>query len=639
MGILFSVGYHLPGADDTASVTSQDGFISSLLVLLLLLAVKAGLLIATWLDLSKGFSYLFHVIQVKIILSATVSTVIALILTFSGRRQVLDMYTKPRRSQLTANEASHALSGILRSRIPLVGIVVFYILSSYPDLLLLVGSVHCVPTFLHCRPPLATYWLLAVLTGVLRIFFKTACVLFCLRFHDRKFVRSVGARYCVMFICAAILGHWFLMLSDMFFLPLPELVLLSGDPDDLCGHSGNLSLTDHQCLHWDTSLLCKEDELLRSFIPFDLEFSLLFSSIALSLFCSMSPPEDCNTHLIPDDDSEVSNRYIRSVIGQIHGQLKEYVGPGSEYLIQRSHNNYDHNGRHDGICVCDYVPFDLTTDVTATIDTGVTNLDLGPHAAQIWREISDTILALDATAASSHDQLRDENSTQRMPYRNSLTSGITLLGILYNLIYVALALVGTHNDTWRDVYLVYQAGFFVTMLLVCLVSLAQLRHFKPRFHGYKPLEMILLFISLGNSLLLWFTIVAVAMQLIECNRCDVTMVCVFFVAQLTDTAGIYLQVALMCHVARVENNREPGCCHCFRLRLTLLYLFISNFALWVTDSFVEYIHFLYVHPMQYGSFERIVPGFWRHVYGIILPFLIFFRFNASFIFLEVYLGF
>lgn len=99
---MLSVGYHIDMDSVSKKLHRQDGVISSLLLFSFLFSWTAAFYIAGW---NHWFHYLGHVVRTYTILLGIVSTTCALVLTFSNRKAVTDMYEK----------VTHSRPGLLRS--------------------------------------------------------------------------------------------------------------------------------------------------------------------------------------------------------------------------------------------------------------------------------------------------------------------------------------------------------------------------------------------------------------------------------------------------------------------------------------------------------------------------------------------
>lgn len=97
---------------------------------------------------------------------------------------------------------------------------------------------------------------------------------------------------------------------------------------------------------------------------------------------------------------------------------------------------------------------------------------------------------------------------------------------------------------------------------------------------------------------------------------------------LINLCQFFLQITFMLHISRVK---PPGKTAKKVLKEISLIMVVSNFGLWVVDSFVEVEHMFPIPDYYYA------PRIWRLLSNILVPFFMFFRFNAVLMFLGVYL--
>ncbi len=676
---MLSVGYHIDMDSVSKKLHRQDGVISSLLLFSFLFSWTAAFYIAGW---NHWFHYLGHVVRTYTILLGIVSTTCALVLTFSNRKAVTDMYEKVTHSRpglLRSDDRDGLMrfwvSRVLQASLPLVGVVSFFVFGAVYDILWLGGNAQCLASFCLCDWRTLSYLWLGFTMDVVRFVFKASGLLFCLFFHEKAFVPSTAARYSLLLVCSGIISYWLAMLICLTNGAFPPTYYphLNFSLDNNTGH--HHSLTDLECLNFNTSLFRLSGKVAVYFAPFQIEFSLLFCSTVMELFFSIKPtrPPPINSTNFDQTAASESSKFI-TVIQQLDGflstKLNDPLRQSPDSLQQDSYcqtqdsstpahkftQTSDHIQCEDGAYDLGDTPGNmavLAETTTCTTKGSLEELDPTPEliplaveTASILRALQwdldvtfeggdpDDSMSLPLPMDGDHADGHTTTDTQIVSrtYVQSLTSVTTFLVLLHNLLYVASAFISYANPpaVWLTIYTAIKGSCNIAVLVLCMMGFHQASHFKTRPTSFHALELILLVTTCGNTLFLFFTVLPMTENFTTLQHSSEALASLW--SAITNTIGTYLQVALLCHISRLVTDRYQVCNN---LRATVLYLVAYNFSVWVVDSFVEYTAFGRLYPMHTKYFGQ---PFWAAFCGIIFPFLIFFRFYSSILFLQIYLG-
>ncbi len=295
----FSVGYHVrptSGADVTSGIR-QDGFVSTLVLLIFLLSLSVSLSVGHWITLDKQGHYtIVAVCDVYFTALMAASSVIIMILRCSNHRWITGMYSgSPEAIQNVAeyhNDRADAqqlmlawLRRVIRKALPLIGIVLFYVLGAFYDLLLLIDEVSCVQVFYDSQERGKYGRSLGDIFYLLfRLTFMGLAMLFCVFFQRRTFVMCTSSRYCLIVILITTLSVWFETVM------YEARHLLYHHTDN--GNSSRKKEDDPMgCLTGNTSIDAMFEKVVVFLVPINIEYLLLVCEVLIHLFFSMKSPE------------------------------------------------------------------------------------------------------------------------------------------------------------------------------------------------------------------------------------------------------------------------------------------------------------------------------------------------------------
>ena len=220
-----------------------------------------------------------------------------------------------------------------------------------------------------------------------------------------------------------------------------------------------------------------------------------------------------------------------------------------------------------------------------------------------------------------------------------------LIAVLINIFYVTLGgLTAIDNDSkqfqdesfvWRFIFEVCKVVYFVIMGIVNFVGFAATKHAKSNYHAYNGLEMLLIVMSIGYNTLAITEIIGVSQFMMGSVKEEsgilvvvVGMTRTILAARIINYTQFFMQVTYTIHVARIT------CQTAVTKSVTkdvILYLVISNFFLWATDSFVE-VNNSHVQPIAFYYFGEN----WMIISRTLMPFYFFLRFNSFLMLLHAY---
>lgn len=647
-----SVGFHIRVDSVSGKLLQQDGFISAMLLFILLFAVTVGLTLLRF-TLAPGFTP--HAAMVCLLILMIASTVIMAMLRFSNSSSIKSMYryrndTYPRDSsrEIMSRSTAQPIGAarqILRTALPLIGIVGFFTLGISIDFLLILAMGHCVRTYVRCDVSNMAHFLLKLMLHVCRLLFSGAAMLFCVFFHNRVFHKSRRSRYALVVIMSGTLSIWFSTL-----LWQSREALSSSEGYSLNCSLDNPDTRDLHCLHTNSSLFLSAKAASPFLSPL-VEFLLLVLNVIGNMFVGMAGDQDNEGRLQTEGNiidreatsdvhvsQQVSDRmadifretegYLKRLLSRHHGsgtsdsndstpnQLTFYTEPFFEIDKLR---NMTRPSSED----CEHQLYPLALEIQKQVKDLCRDVD---------RDVSGHVTAEGTRNGNFHD---DDVASNTATDIASLSSPITLLPVLFNLLFIALSAVtygkpARELATWKPLYMAFKLLYKVVHVVVCLLGFSLSADLEPLQRDFSGLEFTLMLTTSGNTLMLFFSMIAIAVHGIKESWEWLTIS-----KTVINTVAVFLQICFLCHAARLRVPRGHRSQSYSGFRMVLLYLALCNFVTWIADSFIIFKDYERLTGTENEYFSH---SQWVRMYSVTHPLTLFFRFYSFVIFVQIYFG-
>ena len=220
----------------------QDGFISSLMVFIIFIAVSFSVTLCYWITPHQSVKVQFHVNQAFLITYMMLACLImwSLCSYQSKTLNFLQKYIieKPNyersveqsggggvssaippsslsrnsnRTNISSMGFGELIAGKFRKNIqdaiPLVGLFVFFTIGIFMDVVLIIANGTCLKAFTYCN--MGLQYSISVAFHVCRILFQATCLAFTFKFHRKAFRQCTLIRYSLLIILAATAANWF----------------------------------------------------------------------------------------------------------------------------------------------------------------------------------------------------------------------------------------------------------------------------------------------------------------------------------------------------------------------------------------------------------------------------------------------
>ena len=283
----FTVGHHEVDADnDQPQVNLQDGFISSVLFGIILLATAVTSFIFYYLTLEQTVRVSGTGTNSMQIVLMSAAIVTMLLMLCWGRAARLSDAPKPTLPDLSRNVTSdrtliRAVLAWFRRKIrramPVIGIIIFFLLSSPMELMYAAAHITCMSTFRRCSVGILSLYITSVTRHILKFFFMSISMAFCVRFYNRVCIRCTYVHYALVTMVVACIAIWFqTTLKECTRVLEIDIHLQCDSP--LSNISGIL------CMHENTSFYNTLNDWDRYTEPLLVEFFLLVIEMLLHLF-------------------------------------------------------------------------------------------------------------------------------------------------------------------------------------------------------------------------------------------------------------------------------------------------------------------------------------------------------------------
>jgi len=240
---------------------------------------------------------------------------------------------------------------------------------------------------------------------------------------------------------------------------------------------------------------------------------------------------------------------------------------------------------------------------------------------------------------------RNENSNPESTSNstNSSRSNIfILISVIINIVYLVLTIllfigeksvndgpyIKDQSQTYNNIFAVYSVGYEMFSITCCIVGIHSCRTFKRHRSHTSFLEYLLLFATSGVLFQSIKRLVAFAVR----NASDNELNIVYYLLEFLDMTQALLQIVFYYYAKdvklRTTNNggRADSPTKVFVLKCTMVVISITNFATWISDSFLLPELSTSVTPSEY-SIEQ-----WPVFDNVVTPIVIFFRFNCALLF-------
>ncbi len=304
----FCIGYHLePKSDDPERRVRQDGFVSTLILLIFLLSLSVSLSIGHWVAVdTPGEVPLMGASDICLVLLMTIAIAIMLVLRCSDNTTITDLYRDVpviddviQSGNDVERDAQQVMLGwlrqVLRMALPLIGIVLFFIIGSFNSLLIIASMASCLDTYYRCSTETVLRYVGNIFYHSFRFVFMGLVMLFCMFFHKRKFVKCASARYFLIVVLSTVLSLWF---ETMMY---EARKLFRGQQQPINCSFPLDEEEDILCLHENNTIYNLHASTIPFLVPINIEYFLLVSEVIIHLYFGMtrlpSPRRESNHDL------------------------------------------------------------------------------------------------------------------------------------------------------------------------------------------------------------------------------------------------------------------------------------------------------------------------------------------------------
>ena len=583
---------------DSRNSFRQDGFISTLTLFFIFLAVTWSVSAVRWVTLDQ--SVRVEDVDVNFVLVIYMLIACVCMWTLNSwksdpkRRKYILIEPEERPATLRglsrprANSIGKKVQQVIQSSIPLMGIVVFFTMGLVLDIYNIVYHVSCMKAYYICR--LMFPYIILLILHVLRMIFEGTLIAFAFSFNKKVFRRTCAVRYSLLAILAAILAIWFdyvLMFTRHTF---PERYR---NDYPKCSNDSNILDLDvdsweRQCMSHNSTMFQSLENISPYFYPMHIEYALIVFEIIYHMYSS--------TDTIAKDTVEAEHLLFPCRSPSLDGS---------------------------------------TSEVEDSQDTPLTQ-----SAAEILVSA----------------QLRRVFSGS-LPKSFTLCIIVNLVLITLATLTKLDQTEDTGIYTWHLIYESYKASYFFILCAVCLLGFHFSKNAISRFCNYSSLELLVIAATISYFLHGTFDFLSTIMYIagtressdsfvagcIQAQSLNISLssdsytedrppipmslAVVTLVRGVGNFSQFFLQITFTMHVSRLK---IPGTTARAIVKELVLILAVSNLGLWIIDSFVELEE---MFPISQFYYETIV---WNVVSSILTPLFMFVRFNCFFILLNAY---
>ena len=533
----------------------------------------------------------------------------------------------------------------LREKLPLVGITVFFVFGCLLDIFHIIVVADCADAWRRCGPSTQRRFVVSSLFHSLRVVFVAAELIFCYQHHRRAFLDRWLVRYGLAIVQAANASLW---LDAVFyeFDEHKEDLTSSCTTPPADGAGGELStLNDTRivaCLRRNNREFGLLFEYFNPYLyPFLIEFTLLAGNVFAMFFIDCNKAigrrtgVDIDQNQTAEGDREEERRPLLDMtIADIVGQTDAVVGRSDDR----------------GVDVRELAA-DTSSRVSSTDEHCYSSIADSErrYLSLVWT--TDDVSNRGLLSNDDADPMNDNSACA------ALSKFFLVVGVVVNILYCLLGVMAKnfapiHNGVryWK-VFIPYNIVYWLISVVVIVSGYFWSGAMEPRRPSspFAGLDYLVLFSSSGTFMSQVFLTSAVVgphgsnitgnnESLVE-QPIEPVLVGVLLGGEFLKTVAVLLQITFVLYAERIRpplpSRRGPAtgggvvdrrAIACFKT--VLLYLAVSNFAVWIEDIFVP------KHLPLFGKyFDNI-----HYVKSVLTPLTLFFRFNCSLMFLRAYLN-
>lgn len=601
-----------------------NGFVASLQLFVVLIAVTFALTVSS-----------SNVVDFKY---SGLDTLALIIYMFAGLVIMISLLI---RKDVTVSEPAESTgsSESGRDSMGLVGLCAFFVLGSLRDVFQITAALDCALVWSGCERLYFTF-VVHVLFHATRIAFVGTETLFCVVFNKKTFRDRIAIRYGLMTLQAANVSLWFDAL-------LQESVRLFDSPSqssreiidvDCVGNATNVTDNVIRCFHQNTTLYSViEDVIDPTFLPFTIEFMLLawegvghcfFHCAASQQFTDVASSQG---HVNGDENIESSDTEDQNREDSYRQDLSTERG-----LSLRS-DNAEHNSRRNYLSV---------SHAPSSFRIGPIHIERNTARAAESTSTQSLLAPEDALERSPLLPHREPAITlNRRHSRVNLCSHAWMLLVFANglllcvFTFLCQYLSPKAVDSVKSVALYFLLFNWILMTFAVFIGYACSGNFQVegRRRPFSSMSYLLLLSSFGPTAYNVFTCIAVLSP--SQSQDPSSRSSELYVAlEVLNTIHIYFQLSFSFYAERVRPDPADQSNSPTVFRAIVLYLAVTNGFLWLSATVGGY-EFSGSHGKSGQVLQMIYFGSrsWGIVYNVVVPLLLFFRFNSCILLTQIYL--
>ena len=531
----FVVGYHTDIDSSTGEIRKQDGCIAAIQTFMFMVSLGLATIIAHWVTLKTQSVYVSRIV-VEIIMCTYMLLGIVIITCMWRAKCASNLHINPEPEvprDLLANGASNAsmtravLSWFrckIRRVLPIIGVVLFYCIGVFTDLLRGIAHLSCMYEFYTCGLHVFSRYVFSVTFHAIRILFMGLSMVFCCYFYNRVFIRSIAVRYGLLVILAASITVWFdCTLYDS------NGILQEEDETYRNTCNNNNSMTNTSACVTETTELYRLLSTVSPYIfPFNIEFLLLVMEMIIQLFVSCAPKEFIEEHMeqivvdVDERDFPDASRTQEETTTRRRRLHKNNTdtAPGCSTDASLSDSSMTTGAFNVNNENKDPVLVDLQASLTAAIDKlrDISTVRPDTHTSHNTQEQHNQLGSLHGygTTPIQNEPLLPASRHVKVIHQSHSADDISsnsllcfFLSLLFNFILITMGLLTFLTDDRQD-WLVYYQGtkivYWCVTLAVCIVGFNVTNTWSSKFHNFHGLEMAVMLSVFGFTIYSFLTI-------------------------------------------------------------------------------------------------------------------------------------
>lgn len=570
--------------------SSFNGLVSSMQMFIILIAISSSMTISALLSDNRD-RFVSTANLVTLIIFMAIGLVVG-VLFKTNQRNVF--YADHNEREPKKRLEQHSLT--------LIGLLVFYIFGFVRDVFYIVTVMSCNSVWESCmlegRSFIYVSYVVTVVFLCMRIIYLGATTLFCIAFNNSTFIDNVSNRYGLMFIQAVNISLWFDALIHESIENARGSTDFSDNIEQGCfGNSSNVSKFVEECLSHNSTFYNEVENIVSPiFFPFTIEFTLLAGECFGFWFfhCKSTPPF-------------------------VNEQINSSEMEQSQLLAEVDENDL----------------------------------------------MSETSLLLQNTTRDSLFRTLVKHSCAKIWLMT-----VVVINILLCVFSILLKFKLPYNEVnhLKKISVCYLFSFWIFMTIAVAFGYHVSRSFrlKSNMIKFSSMDYILLFTSFGPlSYNILTSIAVVGISITNksnqtasfeevydfTNKCNQTasfeevydFTPQFFISlQLLNAVHVYFQVTFSLYAGRIIIDKRQGTAGYKPIvfKGIVLYLAICNGALWLSGTFGGY-EFGGIKNCKNGNSLQakfFTKNGWAVISKIVVPLLLFFRFNSCILFIQVLLA-